>query len=231
MGIPSLLGLKKVTIQPYKDDTYSAPQGAPFIASLNPGEYALTYSNEINSNVAPGASSGETMFLRGKPATLSISLVFDGTGATGGGALVALPVADQVKAFRALLTYQGAIHKPPLLTVVWDDLLFGGFLTQATERYTLFDRDGTPLRARVEASFMAAVNPAQAAAADRTSSPDVFRVHQVAAGDRLDLLANDLYGSVDYWWMVARANRLANPRALRPGRRLSLPRLKGGHGE
>jgi nucleoid-associated protein YgaU len=139
-------------------------------------------------------------------------------------------VSKQIAAFRTLLTYNGSIHKPPLLTVVWDDQLFAGFLTQATERFTLFGRDGTPLRAKVEASFMAATNPGTAAANARTSSPDVYRVHETCAGDRLDLVADDLYGDSGYWWMLARYNRLANPRALRPGQRLAMPRLDDAHG-
>lgn len=38
------------------------------------------------------------------------------------------------------------------------------------------------------------------------STSATFYYHTVVQGDRLDNLANDLYGVPDYWWKIAFAN-------------------------
>jgi nucleoid-associated protein YgaU len=42
---------------------------------------------------------------------------------------------------------------------------------------------------------------------------DTDIIHNIRAGDRLDLLANTYYGDVNLWWIISRANRL-DPSAL-----------------
>ena len=36
--------------------------------------------------------------------------------------------------------------------------------------------------------------------------PSTFVYYTVVQGDRMDTIANNLYGVPDYWWMIANAN-------------------------
>jgi Tfp pilus assembly protein FimV len=53
------------------------------------------------------------------------------------------------------------------------------------------------------------------------SSPPYF--HTVVAGETIESLAARYLGSSQAWWMIADANPLVFPAALRPGVRLAIP--------
>jgi hypothetical protein len=45
-------------------------------------------------------------------------------------------------------------------------------------------------------------------------------------GDRLDILANEMYGDIKYWWIIASANNLGKGSLLiPPGVQIRIPRL------
>lgn len=48
--------------------------------------------------------------------------------------------------------------------------------------------------------------------------------HVMILGERLDTLAARYYGDEELWWVIAMANRIADPFALTPGTRLRVPR-------
>jgi phage tail protein X len=48
---------------------------------------------------------------------------------------------------------------------------------------------------------------------------------QTGPGDRLDLLAYNYYGTVEYWWIIAEANGIGKGSfTIPPGLRLRIPR-------
>jgi phage tail protein X len=50
--------------------------------------------------------------------------------------------------------------------------------------------------------------------------------HYAGENDRLDSLAYRYYGSVTLWWVIAKANGLANGTiTIKPGTKLLIPRL------
>jgi len=198
-------------------------EGDTWQALFNPSEYSLTRSNNYSQVQPPNASKPTTAFSSGNPDQLSIAFFFDGTGAAGPTG----PVTETVKQFLGLLRYEGSEHKPLYMRVVWGGpsggLDFPCFLKSATAAYTLFNRDGEPLRARVNASFEEVIHPKVRLALERKSSPDLFRVWLVQEGDRLDRVASEVYGDPALWREVARVNRLRSPRALVSGQQLTLP--------
>ena len=61
--------------------------------------------------------------------------------------------ADSIKAFKQLVyQYNGTIHSPNYLQVVWGGLAFKCRLTSLNIDYTLFDSNGAPLRAKLTPS-------------------------------------------------------------------------------
>jgi len=212
----------QLQIQAYGDPDFTKKIGAAIIGDFNPTDYSLTQSNNYKPQETVGTSKPKSVYASGANDKLSLSFMFDGTGVNG----PAGSVQERVDAFLTLLEYRGTEHEPPYAEVTWGKFRFQGVLKSATTEYLLFERDGSPLRAKIKASFEEVVSSRDRIAEESSSSPDVDRVWLVRSGDRIDRIAHHSYGNVAYWRQIARANRLANPRSLVAGSILSLPRLE-----
>ena len=53
------------------------------------------------------------------------------------------------------------------------------------------------------------------------SIDDIYVI--TSEGDRLDLLANQFYNNVDYWWVIANANNLTTLN-VKPGMKMLIPK-------
>lgn len=233
--------LLKIKIIAYKKSTFSIADVIPeatFIGGFNPSEYTLTRSNNFSEQNTQGTMRPQSCYTSGNNDKLNISFMFDGTGEEGlaaaassaGLSTVASAVGTasvmlQVKQFLGLLQYRGDIHKPPYVEVMWGLFTFQGVLKSATAKFVMFDKFGCPIRAKIDAEFQQIVNESTRLAEEQTSSPDVNRVWPVREGDRIDQIAYQSYGDARYWRQLANANHLDNPRRLRPGQVLVLPRL------
>ncbi|WP_225824391.1 LysM peptidoglycan-binding domain-containing protein [Streptomyces naphthomycinicus] len=107
---------------------------------------------------------------------------------------------------------------------------FDGVLSSLSVTYTLFDVDGSPLRATCALSIEeASVDPA---GQNPTSGARTARsTHTVVAGDSLALLAWREYGDATAWRVIAEANGIDDPMALQPGTELVVPGLRDAGGE
>jgi contractile injection system tube protein len=227
--------LQKLQIEVYPDKKFEEGSriGEPFNVLFNPSEYALARSNEYAKPRATGRSRPEASYVSGNPDQLTMTLLFDGTGvADGSGVAVKQgPVSEEVWRFLDLMRYQGEIHKPAYLQLRWGGsgggLSFRGYLKSASATFTLFSRDGEPIRAKVNASFEEAMSANERLEQERRSSPDLRQLWEVGEGERLDLIADRAYGAPSFWREIARANGLRNPRSLVPGMVLVLPAKEG----
>jgi nucleoid-associated protein YgaU len=96
-----------------------------------------------------------------------------------------------------------------------------------TQKFTLFKKDGTPVRAKVDITFTQYndIEDYKNQAQNPTSGGGpVLRTWQVIRGDRLDNIAADVYGDATRWRQIAEYNGLDNPLALRPGQRIIIPK-------
>jgi nucleoid-associated protein YgaU len=92
-------------------------------------------------------------------------------------------------------------------------------------RFTLFNPSGKPLRAIVSLSLKHYATVAEQIAAINYQSADHTRIHVVAEGETLPLIAHDAYSDARKWRVIAEHNNLSDVRALQPGERLELPPL------
>jgi hypothetical protein len=208
----------RLVIEAYTEPNCSGAATSRWNALFNPAEYALTRTNAFNQTAAAGASRPRTSYSHGTPDSLSLSLFFDGTGVMG----TAGPVSDAVTSFLDLMKFQGGTHQPYYLRVSWGTFTLTCVLKTATATFTLFDRDGRPIRAKVAATFEEITDEVVRRHREDRASPDLVRAIRVEEGETLDGLAFREYGDTRYWRAIARANRLTNPRALRPGQVLLL---------
>jgi nucleoid-associated protein YgaU len=98
-------------------------------------------------------------------------------------------------------------------------------LTGLSQRYTLFLPNGTPVRATLACEFAQVTSAAYARVGELHSS-DVVKTRLVRRHDTLQSLAADEYGDPALWRPIALANGIVNPRGLRPGTMLTIPKLR-----
>ncbi|HEU0053299.1 MAG TPA: tail protein X, partial [Longimicrobium sp.] len=135
--------------------------------------------------------------------------------------------AGQVEAFKGLVfAYYGQTHSPRFLQLVWGTLFFRCRLSELSISYTLFKPDGTPLRARADATFISYTDEKALAKQAKKSSPDLTHVREVRAGDTLPLLCWEIYGSSAWYPRVAEVNGLAGFRDLPVGMQIVFPPLE-----
>ncbi len=217
--------LKKMRIEAFQQADYSGAPVDAFEAMFNPTSYSQKYEIEYNDRQAAGDSGSPQIFGKIKPRDYTFEFVFDGTGATGGG-----PIDIQSEKVDRFLEVAGKldgdIHRPRYLKLSWGTLISKCVLTSAEVTYTLFHADGTPLRAKLKASFAENIDDTLRVAEERKSSPDLTHVHTVMQGEHLSLLAYRYYGDASRYYQVARFNNLTDYRRLEAGQVLVFPPIR-----
>jgi hypothetical protein len=161
-------------------------------------------------------------FKKIKPGDLSLTFFIDGTGANGR----AIDTQERVEQFQTVTGYNGKIHRPNYLKVVWGKLQIKRcVLKSASIAYKLFKANGVPLRAVITATFTDTSDDQTRVAIAQDQSPDLTHVRLIKAGDTLPALCHEIYGDPLRYLQVAAANRLDGFRRLTPGTRVVFPPL------
>lgn len=197
-------------------------EGTEIPVKFNPTEYSIEKSVSYAQQNPPGRGSPITQFVNGESDTLSMELFFDTHDDE---------TADDVRHYTDmiddLLTVDGDLHAPPICKFAWGNLVdFRSVLESASKQFTMFDRDGLPVRARVSVSFKRYDPPTRERADNPRASADRTTVWQVTEGDTLPLIAAEEYGDAGKWRPIAEENGIENPRELEPGSDLVVPPLE-----
>ena len=191
---------------------------------FNPYEYEVTKTNSYTPQKQNDADTPRLEFTSSGSQILNLSLIFDGFEENK-------DVSQETrKLFSFMMTRtnknsgQGKKVPPPNVAFEWGVFRFRAVITQMTQTFTLFGGDGTPLRARVDVSFMQLLDeeafPKQEPVPSGTSYE---RSWQLVAEDRLDAIAGAVYGDPRQWRRIAEYNHIVDPLNLPPGQRLRIP--------
>ncbi|OUC11772.1 MAG: hypothetical protein B0A82_26670 [Alkalinema sp. CACIAM 70d] len=240
--------LEKMTIRAFKPR--SNPKDPPkvsddpkdtYVVQVNPNSYTLNHLLEYKYQQGQGFSGGEAKYDKSLPTTLQFEFLFDGTGVVPPpselgdipliGAIASalsgsteFKVKDEIDKFNNLVyKFDGKIHRPRELLLIWGYLVFPCVLASINYRFTLFKPDGTPLRAIASCSFSESSSDAEREQKDNATSPDLTHLREVHAGDTLPLMTDHIYGKPDLYLEVARVNKLVNFRRLRTGTQIAFP--------
>lgn len=186
---------------------------------FNPTDYKLSKSNTFAEIAIPGLESPPLQYVRGGSETLTVEALVDTSDTLED------VRARYVERLRALMTPDSREHAPPIVRFVWGRAIFTGVLEKLDITYQLFLPDGVPLRAKLDMALKEYRRAAVQAMDPPRSSPTVEKSYVVAAGDTLSSIAAALYRQPDAWRELARANGITDPRDLRPGQVLIVPRL------
>ena len=216
--------LDKLLIKAYTDKEFKYFQ-KHFEVDFNPETYSKSYEVMSYSKKGIGQSGYELDFERMKPQVLRFEFIIDGSGALDkfqiGLFRKKLNVEDRINDFLdTVYKYEGELHRPKWLQLIWGSEIFKCVIEKVDIEYTLFNPDGSPLRAIIKASFIENISDTYRAARDKTSSPDLTHQRVVYKGDNLVSLTYRIYETFAPLVQVARANDLD-----RTGMKLLFPPL------
>ena len=233
----NLFKLEMLTITAHKtgDRNDILPPPPSFTAMFNPATYSRSYRINWLPDDAPNSSGSEQQYGNSESEEVKFDLILDGTNADEMLATVLyqklmgtrMSVPKQVEKFLAVAYhYKGDLHEPAYLVARWgDSLTFNCRLASADIKYTLFDRDATPLRAELSVALISDEEAKFRARLENKKSPDLTHARTVCRGDTLPLLSTQVYGSPVYYLQIARFNQLDDFRNLEAGRELLFPPL------
>jgi len=186
---------------------------------FNPTDYKLSKSNTFAEITIPGLETPPLQYVRGGSETLTVQALVDTSDTLDN------VRTSYVDAIRNLMRKDTREHAPPVVRFVWDEEVFTGVMEKLDVNYVLFGKDGVPLRAQLDISLKEFRPAAQQVLERPESSPTVEKSYVVRRGDTLSSIAAAVYRRADAWRELARANGIVNPRDLKPGQVLTVPRL------
>jgi hypothetical protein len=191
---------------------------------FNPFEYSVSKSNTYDERPRNNADTPQGEFFKSGSQTLKLNLTFD---TYESGEDVSL---ETNKLWKFMLTKtqesrrQNEKIQPPQVAFEWGVFRFVSYITNMTQKFTLFKNDGTPVRAQVDVTFTQYTDLDDYPRQNPTSGGGpIERIWRVVAGDRLDLIAAEVYHDAQKWRLIAEQNQLSNPLAIRPGMQLRIP--------
>lgn len=189
---------------------------------FNPFEYTVTKKNQYAEEDNNRSDTPHMTFKKAGPQTLKLTLFFDTYEKD----------EDVSKTTRELWKFMkpkeprdgGDKQEPPGCAFQWGVFRFAAVMTSMTQKFTLFKKDGTPVRAKVDVTFTQYKDTEDYQGQNPTSGGGpILRSWQIVSGDRLDTIADQVYGIAAKWRQIAEFNDLNDPRALKPGQRIIIP--------
>jgi nucleoid-associated protein YgaU len=205
----------------------SGPPGATppktVVAMFNPNAYTITKSVVWNRTNDKRANAPSVTFGGGGARELALELFFDVTESSGPDQDVRTETDKLVKMTRIMRSLN--IPRPPICTVTWDgkktaDFPFRGVIGSLTQRFTLFNSDGRPLRATVNVTITEFMRRSD----DLKETDPELSTRTVQRGDDLQRIAAEVYLDPTAWRVIAVANRIEDPFRLAVGSILTLPK-------
>jgi LysM repeat protein len=196
------------------------------VAFINPSAYERSLTVDYTQDQTIGSNASTQSFKSMGQSDLKLTFFVDGTG------VVKLPagftdVDDYIKKFTDLVTkYQGEIHRPYYLLIIWGTLKFTGVCSKIDIKYSLFNPQGKALRATIDITITQSKDYKTKIQEGANSSPDLTHLRTVNSGDTLPLMAYRIYGDSSYYIEVARVNGLNSFQDIKPGDQIYFPPIK-----
>ena len=210
----------------YEVDNGGEPVGGGLSVScmFNPFEYSISKSNSFEEKPRNRSDTPQGEFFKSGSQTLKLVLIFDTYEADSDVSL------ETNKLWKFMMTKtrkesrQNEKIEPPQVAFEWGVFKFVSYITNMTQKFTLFKKDGTPVRANVDITLTQYTDVNDYPNQNPTSGGGpIQRVWRVVAGDRLDTIAAEVYRDATKWRLIASQNGITNPLALRPGQVLRIP--------
>lgn len=188
--------------------------GERITVMYNPEEIKLEQGNSFAEVAIPGLDSPPVQYVRGKSRSLAMDLFFDSYETKQ-------DVRRHSGRIVKLLDKLPRTKAPPVLLFSMGQLNFQCVLAEVGQRYTMFLRDGTPVRAILAVRFQEFVRVDVQIERGLFIGPPT--VHSVSQGQTMPAIAAALLGDPARWRDIARANNIDDPFRILPGTPLKVP--------
>ena len=202
-------------------------KGQKMQVMFNPSQYVLTDKAKYAEAPAAWKDHPFLNYQGGHAATLEMELFFDTSEVKVYGVKntqKATAVSKLVKEFTDLVYIDSSLHAPPVVKFVWGSLSFRGVVTSIKSTYTCFTESGMPIQAKVAVSFKSAPEKGDKRKTP-FESPDRTKCQMIREDYSIWDIAQNEYGDVSKWRVIAKANGIANPLYIPPGTMLKVPAL------
>lgn len=193
------------------------------VCMFNPYEYTVKKSNSYKHEYNNERNVPTMEFSKAGEKTLTLKLFFDTYEKS----------EDVSQRTRVLWEMMNKIEtsagkkEPPPVVFEWGVFEFFAVIKSVSQKFTMFLMDGKPVRAEVDITLsqhmdsdeyrvMPSQNPT-------SGNGPLERVYRIRAGDRLDLIAAEVYGDATKWRLIAEHNNITNPMSIQPGQHLAIP--------
>ena len=213
-------------IYAYSDAERSTELGV-FECFVSPLSIKMHRNNQFGKLKTINGTIPVTAFSNGGTNVLELTIVLDGTGAYALKDDEPYLVVDQLNdLMKYTVLYDGTIHQPPFLKVVWGTIPI--FVCRAQDLdvdYKTFNNEGVPVQADVRLKFIEDVDLELSKKIANKESPDLFHEHIVADHETLASISFQYYRDTGYIHRIAQQNSLNNFYAIETGERLVIPPL------
>ncbi len=195
----------------------------------NPESLSVGRRNSWVSNPMPGKGVPTLQYAGAAGGWMKLDLTFDTTDT---GKAVTAHTGKILKLMEVDPNLPGTDQttnnaRPPTVTFHWGDLhSFASVVADLRLTFTYFSSSGVPLRASMQLELRQYKESDAFGPQNPTSgTPKPSRTHRIQPGETLDRISARYYGDSTRWRMLASANGLEDPLALRPGTVIDIPRL------
>lgn len=195
---------------------------------FNPETITVGRSNVWTSEPMPGKGVPTLRYSGADSGWMHLDLTFDTTDDGSAvtkytGKLMGLMEVDKNQASADADTNNA---RPPTVTFRWGDLhSFRSVVAKLSLTFTYFSSTGVPLRAQMSLDLRQYEQSQAFGPQNPTSgTPRPHRTHRVQPGETLDRISARYYGDATKWRLLASANGIEDPLAVRPGSLLAVPR-------
>jgi len=185
-----------------------------FQVMYNPDELRLEQGNNFAEVGIPGLNAPPVQYVRGKARTLAMDLFFDSYETDQ-------DVRSHTGPLVKLLDKQPLTKAPPVLLFSVGQVNFQCVLVDASQRFTMFRRDGTPVRSTISVRFQEFVRVEIEIERGLFIGPPTL--HNVVRSETASAIAAAVLGDPARWREVAEANGIDDPLNIPPGLTLQVP--------
>ncbi|MCB9076729.1 MAG: LysM peptidoglycan-binding domain-containing protein [Anaerolineaceae bacterium] len=194
--------------------------------TFNPYEYTVSKSNSYSEKAKNNGDTPQVTFSKAGAQTLKLNLIFDTYEEKTDVSIITNKLWKLMETRTRGEGQNTEKIPPPEVAFSWGVFHFVAVITNMTQKFTLFTKDGIPVRAKVDVTFTQHkdLNDYRNQKQNPTSGGGpIEERRQVIAGDRLDAIAAHVYGDPNKWRLIAERNNIINPLTLRPGQYLIIP--------
>jgi hypothetical protein len=197
---------------------------------FNPAQLQISKANTWSGDNSAGRNAPDLVFEGGASGSMTLALTFDTTDTGAAVTTHTNKLAALMSVDKELSDYDSATDtgRPQWVEFHWGDMhTFKAVIASMDLTFTYFASTGVPLRANVSLTLTQYEPEANWGPQNPTSgTPAPHRLHQVHKGETLDRIAARHYKDSTKWRVIAEANGISDPLALKPGAILSIPRLR-----